>query len=593
MSLQVCRSAGLRIVVLAVASLGVLRHVAAGERTRVFSVAETFAGPRLSVDGVVQPAVAALPSPFVPPGESVAAMRSFADVGVRLFSNVWSMRNRPHDWWLGEGRYDWAAFDNFALRLLESCPDGWIMPRIKIEPPAWWLAEHAAEVSPSGEEVKAESLPWRVLYRRMLRDMVAHVAASPYGGRVAGYHVGGLHCGEWMDFMRVANGRPPVPERFAADPMAPESATAEARAYLRERARAVADALIDAAAVIKGETHGEKVVCAFFGYAQCVDHEDFMRVVRSGLVDMFAAPAYYEGEERGVGAAGVPQAYYTASYALHGRLFFEEADPRTSLAVLPPSTHSAMSAALRAGRPADIVQSVGVLKRIVGRNLAQGTGLWWFLIAGNDTFRDAALMEVVRVGAEAERLAMMTPRPRFTDVAVFTKAAEYSTSWGCHTNALYEHKRTLHVHKLPRVGVAYDSYEFSDMANPRVADYAVYLLPNAHSLSGPERQAVDRLAASGKRIVMLPRPVGVADLRRILADAGAHVWLDSDDVVFVGRGHLVVHASSAGIKHVRLPFQCDVEEIFGASPVRRRVREFNERMELGDTRVWTLRRSER
>ena len=44
------------------------------------------------------------------------------------------------------------------------------------------------------------------------------------------------------------------------------------------------------------------------------------------------------------------------------------------------------------------------------------------------------------------------------DVAVFTRADEYATSMGCHTNILFQHKFNLHVHMLPRTGVAYDSY---------------------------------------------------------------------------------------------------------------------------------------
>ena len=390
------------------ASIAMVRAEAARRDAspHLFSIVETAAGPRFAVDGIAQPAVAALPDPFakpILPVNEVPALRDFADAGVRLFGNVWSMRCRPHDWWLGEGVYDWNAFDALALGLLATCPEGWILPRIKLEPPEWWIAAHPEEMSSSKREVKSDSPIWRKLYRQMLRDVLAHVGETSYANRVAGYHIGGLSCGEWGDWKRPVSERPPVPERYAADPLAPNEATAARRAYLRTRARAVADALLDAAALVKELTRREKVVCAFFGYAQSIDHEDMMRVVRSGLVDMFASPAYYMKDARGVGAAGVPQAFYTASYGLHGRVFFEEADPRTHLAVIPELEQASMSAALRAGRPAGLSQSVGMLRRIVGRNLAQGTGLWWFLIAGNDTFRDPALMETVRIGVEEER----------------------------------------------------------------------------------------------------------------------------------------------------------------------------------------------
>lgn len=354
-----------------------------------FSVVNTFAGPRLAVDGVAQPAVAALPSPWVAPSNSVAAMRSFDKVGVKLFSNIWSMRYRPHEWWRGEGVYDWDAFDAIALGLVAASPEGWIMPRIKIEPPEWWLAAHPEEISSSGAEVKVDSKAWHGLYRRMLRDMLAHVEESSYASRVVGYHIGALHCGEWMDWKRPKSEMPLVPGEFASSPVAPHAATAARREYLNRRARCTADVLLDAAAIVKERTHGRKIVCAFFGYAHAIDHQDVMRVVKSGLVDIFAAPAYYyafDGSSaRGVGDPGVQQTFITASYALHGRVFFEEADPLTHLS--DRSRLLKLSGALRATRPSDLGQSIGVVRRIIGKSLAQGTGLWWFLIGGQFVVR--------------------------------------------------------------------------------------------------------------------------------------------------------------------------------------------------------------
>ena len=560
-----------------------------GARHR-FSIVETPAGPRLAIDGKAQNAVAALPDPFVAPTNyaetgCVKGMRLMADAGVRLFSNVWSVRSRPHDWWFGEGVYDWKAFDAMAQCLLDACPDGWIMPRVKIEPPEWWIAAHPEELSSSKAEVSARSVPWRALYRRMLKDVLAHTEAAPYADRIVGWHIGGFHCGEWMDWKRPRSEFPPVDDRYANDPLAPAEATAARREYQRTRAREVADVLLDAAKYVKELTHGEKIVCAFFGYSG-PDHEDMMRVLRSGFVDVFSSPAHYGQNVRGAGAPGTLQAHCTASYALHGRLFMEEADPRTHLG--KAASGAVASAALRAGKTANLAQSVGVIRRIVGKNLTQGTGLWWFLIAGNETFDAPEIMESVRIGVEEASRAMGGVHPRMTDVGVFTAMDEYATSRVCHSRSLFEHRYNLHTGILPRLGVAYDSYELSDIADPRVGDYSVYVLPNAFTLSVAEKAAIERLEAGGKRILRIPEPIGEAELRRRLASAGAHVYLDTGDVVFAGRGYLTIHASKAGAKRIRLPQRCNVTEVFGAAPERKGVTEFVEEMEFGQTRVYRI-----
>lgn len=153
---------------------------------------------------------------------------------------------------------------------------------------------------------------------------------------------------------------------------------------------------------------------------------------------------------------------------------------------------------------------------------------------------------------------------------------------------MYACRSRLYKEQLPRTGVAYDAYELSDLANPNLPEYGVYLIPYAFSISESVQKAIDRLSAAGKRIVRLTKPISTEELRKLLADAGAHVWLDTGDVVFAGRGYLAVHASSAGDKHIHLPCRCDAVEIFSAVPPRSGVESYTETMSFGETRVYSL-----
>jgi hypothetical protein len=50
----------------------------------------------------------------------------------------------------------------------------------------------------------------------------------------------------------------------------------------------------------------------------------------------------------------------------------------------------------------------------------------------------------------------------------------------------------------------------------------------------------------------------------------------------------MVHAASDGEKKIKLPAKRDCEEIFGASPAAKGVREIAVKMKRGETRVWRM-----
>ena len=88
--------------------------------------------------------------------------------------------------------------------------------------------------------------------------------------------------------------------------------------------------------------------------------------------------------------------------------------------------------------------------------------------------------------------------------------------------------------------------------------------------------------------MFFPLPPSATALRQAFREAGAHVWMETDDVFAVGRGYVMVHAASDGLKTIRLKASCDVREIFGAAPTRVGVTSITEQMKLGETRVFRI-----
>jgi hypothetical protein len=94
--------------------------------------------------------------------------------------------------------------------------------------------------------------------------------------------------------------------------------------------------------------------------------------------------------------------------------------------------------------------------------------------------------------------------------------------------------------------------------------------------------------SNGWTSVYLSMPSCPDDLRKVFCAAGAHVWSSSSDVMAIGRGFVMIHASSDGEKVICLPERHDVVEIFGNSPERRDVATFTETLKKGETRVYQI-----
>ena len=608
--------------------------------------------PRFAIDGKPVAATAVMPSPAGKPGDALPVLKAFADAGVRLASDVWTMHDRrynPRQWWIDEGVYDFELFDAIVRGLIKASPGELFFPRIKIDPPDKWSDRHPEEIMKvdmiPGRSVRTprpESMAWRRLYRGMIRDMVAHVEKSDYADRIVGYQLGAFHCGEWLStgwkqtnlFARAECGH--------FDALAPQSAFAARQRDVEARADAVVEMLIDAVSCVKECTGGRKLAGAFFGY-NAPDHGKVSRLLRSGKLDFIASPPYYR-EFREVGESGRSQTFHQASYRLHNVVYFEESDYRTHL-----SDERFAPAPQTRRRPLD--ESLALVRRSIGKSLCGGWENWWFMLGGNGTFSAPELMESIRIGASEEAATLESARWTPAEVAVFTSAGDYVTAGSGATHSIHMAapvKLDVNRKLLPFCGVPYDSYELADIADARLPEYKVYVFPNLFTLSAEMREKIkavvrrpgktaiwfcapgyydgtDEGSASrvaeltgvdvefrelgedapcrrmlfpsgravcerdGWRSVLMPMPPKTpSEMRAALRDAGAHVYLESDDVLAAGRGYVMVHAASDGEKRITLPGMFDAKEIFGASSPVKGVRTIAEKMKFGETRVWKV-----
>ncbi|MCX7886206.1 MAG: hypothetical protein N3B01_02970 [Verrucomicrobiae bacterium] len=247
--------------------------------------------------------------------------------------------------------------------------------------------------------------------------------------------------------------------------------------------------IIRSCRICKEETGGRKIAGVFYGYSfHCAAERPISlsnlgflglkQVLESPHVDFLCAPTDYN-RRRG-GEPGNFLSAYTSSYQLHGKLYWDEADIHTHHA-RERKPHATSS----------LAETLAVCERGFGYMLTKGTALWWFTLAGDNTFHDDAIMERIAQMQQGGQSTLAVDKSSASEIAVF--ADEESLLYmGTNSKALLQPLMSqIQMHyKLATMGAPYDLYLLSDLADTRMRDYKLYLFLNPFYLSDAMREAI-------------------------------------------------------------------------------------------------------
>ena len=492
-------------------------------------------------------------------------LRAFHRAGVDVVTTDMPMG------WTGPGKSDFATFDDAAARILDANPNAYLVPRLWLSAPGWWLDAHPDQIVKMADgtgwvenglggtrhESFASEL-WRREAGEALARLIRHVLASPYSDRVIGYHLGNGIYTEWHAWS--APNIPDISEpmrlriaafarrRYAGDEAALSAAwgmpdvtfdtvrcptPAERRSgdvgVFRDpaRSRFVADAyeafhlasveaLLSFCRVVKRETRRRAFTLAFYGYLpdlewpQEGDHRALDVLLRSPDIDCLSSPHSYE--RRALGQDGLFR-HHPASVRLHGKLFIDEGDDRTHLANDPQFTHVKSAA-----------EAAAVLRRAAANTLTHHVGMWYMDQQGN-WFNDPRLMaEIARLRRLGDE-SLASPRRRTAQVAVVI-APHSDFHMAGRTSGLDHVTFALlqkQVGELCRAGAPFEVYLVDDLADARMPDYKLYVMLECFALTDGQRAAVRRkLTRSGATALWFYAPGYVTD-RGLSAEAASEL----------------------------------------------------------------------
>ncbi|MBE6386886.1 MAG: hypothetical protein E7045_02315 [Lentisphaerae bacterium] len=473
-------------------------------------------------NGKIMPSMTASQTPKGLDHQTRASMRDFAAAGVpnteRLVQNMTIWKRGIHDWWVAPGKYDFSRIDNGIREALEANPQGRIMLRVKVDVPRWWANRHKAEagVTADGKNDRFQpsfnSPSWRKDGTAALAALLKHIESQPYASRIYGYLIAGGRASEWywwgthhgcvdyskcntsawrlwlkkryksVEALRKAWNDDTVDFETAQIPSPKKRSDVSELGFFRypPKARDVidyrlfsSDSVTDAMALFvktaKDAVQRRKVIGVFYGYTLWHPHlerqgfHNLDKVLANPDIDFIVSPTSYD--RRRAGMEGDFLNGYTASLLLHKKLYFDEADMRTCFC----SDNAVYKTPTRK-------ETVDVHWRTLGNALTQGTHLQWLTLAGPASFHDEELMQQFSRMAKIEKQYQGAPRRSKAEVALIVDEK----------SMVFVNDKCLRNHDFVRMvrsevghaGFAYDTYLYSDMFNPDMPDYKLYIFTN-------------------------------------------------------------------------------------------------------------------
>lgn len=541
------------------------------------------------------------------------------DRGINSLSGIGPLREGI---WRDGGLFDLHKLSEEINIVMEADPEAWLLIRLNIDPPAWWEDRYPEGccLLEDGSTLRQSftSILWRTHTEKAIRQVLQMLSEESYAQRLICMHIAGSQTEEWMyrakpevgfqdfnidrseafrvwlayayngdtgklreawgdcslDFSRAGTAditclepekrwRDPVTERPIID-------------TFRFHSEVVADTIDYFCKVIKDESHNRLLTGAFYGYSCYIadprlGHYALGKLLESPYLDILASPNVYH---RVPGEDWPPMAAVD-SVRLHGKLWCAENDTRTSCTnllrdVAPDICPEEQYATGVWIGPESLDVSVNILWKDAGRMLASGYGGWWFDMWGG-WYSDPALLEVIQGLQEISSLYPNQDLPAmqpevcvvhdeelcFYDASIGELSEEILGSRFAlgKTGAPYTIVLPGDIALLPEGG-----YGFVWMRGD-AGDAGRLLRPGGATLRTTVTGSV-LYDADGKELDVFPGKLSFTpdELREFYRLAGAHVYEESGDVLYAGRGWVVLHAVKAGEKVVQLPFVARISD---------------------------------
>lgn len=364
--------------------------------------------------------------------------------------------------------------------------------------------------------------------------------------------------------------------------------------YYRCQQELVVERITDLCEVAKKNWPRPLLTGTFYGYYFSMfnrqasgGHLELPRLLASPHVDYLSAPQAYGDLFRDPGGAGITRALLE-SIRLNGKLFLDEMDQTPSW-----QWRNNVDEAFRL---TDVPGDIAILRRNVLESYTRGAGLWYYdfgpaNLSGwwNDT---RLLAEIKSLKGLLDRYHQRPYAPVGEVLLVFDTEVFYYIGSTPGKDTITDPLATNRlVAEAWRSGLAVETIHLADLERVDLARFKVVAFANTWLLRKAQRRFIrEKVMAGGRHVVFTYRPgycdgerldaaltreligdlsgpelmrdgsiwykamppLHPAEWRRIARAAGAHVYLEDDDVLHVGGGLLLLHTREGGQRRLTL-----------------------------------------
>ncbi len=225
--------------------------------------------------------------------------------------------------------------------------------------------------------------------------------------------------------------------------------------------------------MLTGAFYGSAGATKVFSFGQIGGVE---RILDSGQIDFLASPGVYENRQPG-GFTGQRQVF--DSFNLRGRMFIVEDDARTHLENKYFAKYVEMFS---------MQDTYNVLKREFGKNICENLQAWWFdQLLGGKRYKHPDIYKLFKRQSEIAADAYSCSRDKNSEIAFIYSEESYHVVSEETTHQMVELFRN---YEIDLIGAPSDRYYVSDLANPDMPDYKLYVFANTFYLNDSDRRTI-------------------------------------------------------------------------------------------------------